>query len=277
MKGVRYGERKAGANSTQQFINSVLGQYQPLVAQNKQLQQNITSSISNQLANTSGVYVPALSPILTGTAESKELYRGIADAALKTYNFSSLGIKGGDALLSNDDAVKAQTWLSGEGKNDVMYGKLRYNDKTYLVLTKGGEDVLVPLPAEQASQLPTLKNEENTFSESINRVQNTTKTGSTNPKGTIGSAYYQAYNMPNLNKVVAVADLQRNSSNPSFQYINLAVKTPSGFKHLQLDNYPLNANDADAYIRTLNDDKIKNLYLNSDKIPQSWKEEIKNL
>ena len=277
MQGVRYGEKTGSANSNQQFINNVLGQYQPLVAKNKELQQNITSSISTQLANTSGVYVPAYSPIQTATAESKNLYRGIADAALKTYNFPTLGIKGGDALLSNDDAIKAQTWLSGEDKDDVMYGKLRYNDKTYIVLSKGGEDILVPLPAEQASQLPRLKNEESTFDETINRVQNTTKTGSTNSKGTIGSAYYQAYNMPKLNKVVAVGDLQRNSSNPSFQYINLAVKTPSGFKHLQLDDYPMNASDADMYIKTLTDDKIKSLYLNSDKIPQSWKEQIKNL
>lgn len=277
MKGVRYGETKTAVNSNQQFINSILGQYQPLVTQHKQLQENITGAISTTLANSSGTYVPAHSPIVTASAESKELYRGIADAALKTYNFPALGIKGGDALLSNDDAIKAQTWITGEGKNDVMYGKLRYNDKTYLVLTKGGEDVLVPLPAQQAAQLPKLKNEENTLDEAINRVQNSNKTGSTNPKGTIGSAYYQAYNMPKLNRVVAVGDLQRNSSDPSLQYINLAVKTPSGFKHLQLDDYPMNASDADMYIKTLTDDKIKSLYLNSDKIPESWKEQIKNL
>jgi hypothetical protein len=277
MMGARYGDEKTAANSNQQFINNVLGQYQPLVNQHRQLQENITSSISRTLANSSGTYIPAISPIVTASAESKELYRGIADAALKTYNFPALGIKGGDALLSNDDAIKAQTWLTGEGKNDVMYGKLRYNDKTYLVLTKGGEDILVPLPAQQAAQLPKLKNEENTFDEAINRVQNSNKTGSTNPKGTISSAYYQSYNMPKLNRVVAVGDLQRNSSDPSLQYINLAVKTPSGFKHLQLDDYPMNASDADMYIRTLTDDKIKSLYLNSDKIPESWKEQIKNL
>lgn len=258
-------------------VADILRTYTPILNKTQELEEKIRGAISTRLAATSGTYVPALSPITTATAEAKDRYRGIADVALKTYNFPALGIKGGDAMLSNSDVVKAQSWLSGEGKEDVIYSKLRYNDTTYLVLTKGTEDVLVPLPAAQAQQLPPIRGEENVFAERINRIQNTTPTNNTNPKGTISGAFYQSYKMPNLKNTVVVADLQRDSSDPSLQYINFAIKTPTGFKHLQLDNYPMNAQDADMFIRTLTDDKIKNIYLQSNAIPEAWKEQIKNL
>lgn len=266
------------ADAGRRKILNVFSEYAPIAKKYAKHAEDINLGVSNHLMNTSGKYTPAMSNINTPTAESRQMYEGIASTALRQFTGLFGGTKGGDALLSQDEIIKGQTWLTQEGgKADVQYKKLKYGDKTYLMLSKGTEDIAIPLSRDQAAKLPSVKGESNAYAEEVADIQRANGNGNTNATGKISDAHFQRYTMPNLKNVFAVADLQSDDQNPAIQYLNLAIKTPTGFKNLQIDDYPMDAVTAKAYVNNLTDDKIITLYLNSNKVPAAWKELIRNL
>ena len=61
----------------------------------------------------------------------------------------------------------------------------------------------------------------------------------------------------------------------ALNYLNLNIKLPSGWKNLQLDDVPLDIKNAQAEISKFTDNDVLNIYLQNDKVPQSWKDEIR--
>ena len=272
------GQSKSATGSRQNVLN-VFGQYTDALNKHSKFQNEINSAVSSVLMNKSGQYTPALSIISTPSAESREFYEGVANAALKVYNSPLGGTKGGHARLSQDDIAEAQTWLTKDGdKSDVKYSKLKYAGEDYLMLSKGQKDIMIPLPKQMASQLPTSKGESNVFAETISEVQKANGNGNTNPTGQVRDSYFQKNSFPSVKKLQIAADLQADMTDPGKNYINFAITPPGGRPLvLQLDNYPMSSVDASSFMQTATDDKIKQLYLSDPRVPQAWKDLIKKL
>lgn len=284
MGGSMFGDPKFAGQSTKaegsrRNVLNVFGQYTDALDKHSKFQNDINSATSQVLMSKTGQYTPAMSIISTPTAESREFYEGVANAALKVYNSPLGGTKGGSARLSQDDVLEAQTWLTKDGdKSDVKYSKLKYAGEDYLMLSKGQKDIMIPLPKEMAKQLPTGKNESNAFAENISEIQRANGNGNTNATGQVRDSYFQKNSFPNVKKLQIAADLQAEMTNPANNYINLAITPPGGRPLvLQLDDYPMSSVDASSWMQTATDDKIKQIYLSDPKVPQAWKDLIKKL
>jgi len=256
-------------------INAQLQKYHGLIKADKKLSEDLRNATSTYLSTTNGTYIPAVTGIVVD-AKSRPFYEAAASSALSKYSFDKLGIKGGSAMLSPSDAETARQWLSDEGKNNVQYQKLNYAGQQSLILTKEGKQIIIPLSPDQERQLPKLTGESNAFNEDINKIQMGNGNYSTNPTNDVNRSWYQPWNMQTSGLNV-YADLNRDFKDPGIQYISLSLKNKKG------EVYPLtlpqvfNANKADEFIRGLNNKDIKDLYLSSPKIPDSWKEQIRNL
>ncbi len=256
-------------------IKQQTNMYSVLVEKDLKLTNDLNSAVSTHLSTTNGTYIPAVTGIVVDT-KSRPFYEAAASSALSKYSFDKLGVKGGSAMLSAGDAETARQWLSDEGKNNIQYQKLNYAGKQSLVLTKEGKQIIIPLSPDQERQLPKLTGESNAFNESINKVQISNGNYSTNPTNDVNKSWYQPWDM-RTSGINVYADLNRDFTDPGIQYINLSLKNKKG------EVYPLtlpqsfNANKADEFIRGLSNKDIKDLYLSSPKIPDSWKEQIRNL
>jgi len=257
------------------FVKQQADLYNSLVRKDLELSKDLNNAKSTYLSTTNGTYVPAVTGIVVDP-KSRPYYEAVATSALTKYSFDKLGVKGGSAMLSNDDAVTAREWLSDEGKNNVQYQKLNYAGKQSLVLTKEGKQIIIPLSSDQEAQLPKLTGEANSFNQDINKIQIANGNLSTNPTNDVNKSYYQPWSMQTKG-INAYADLHRDPNSPDIQYINLSLKNRQGEVYPLTIDRKLNASSADEFIKGLTNKDLKDLYLSSPSIPDVWKEQIKNL
>lgn len=257
------------------MIKQQLGLYTDLIRKDSEVSRDINNAISTHLSTTNGTYVPAVTGVVVDT-KSRGFYEAAALSALSTYSFDKLNIKGGSAMLSNNDAIQAQQWLSDEGKDKIQYQKLNYAGKQSLVLTKEGKQIIIPLSPDQEKELPKLTGEANAFNEDINKIQISNGNYSTNPTNDVNKSFYQPWSMQTKG-LNAYADLRRSPNSPDIQYINLNLKNRQGEVYPLTINQKLNASSADEFIKGLTNKDIKDLYLSNPNIPDAWKEQIKNL
>lgn len=231
-------------------------------------------AVQEKLLEMSGDYVPRITTISfssEGGDIARRNWENITDAVLSRYSD-----EGGAKELNKSDIEKAKTWVSSEGKSNIIYKKLVQGDRTFLVLNKGGEEVTIPLEKIEAKQLPLVDpNEPDDEYKEVTKAQYLGN-GSTNPTGNYEDAYFGKPQMPNANLDVK-ADLSWNKSNNAKQYIQLQLNTPLGVVPLQLDDSPLSRQDAINFLRTATKNQIKQLYLKSPSIDNRYKEAIKNL
>jgi hypothetical protein len=265
-----------GTTQERGIVNGALNVYEDASKRFSTLSSNLNSEISTHLSTTNGSYIPAVTGIVVDT-KSRPYYETVASTALTKYYQPNLGVKGGSAMLSADDASTATKWLSDKEKENIQYKKLNYAGKQSLVLTKDGESIIIPLSVDQEMQLPKLTGEANAFNEDINQLQIANGNYSTNPTNDIDKSKYQPWNMQTKGLNV-YADLKRPKSNPNGQYINLYLKNKQNQIYpLQIDQKFNDASSADEFIRGLTNKDIKELYLSNPNTPESWKEQIKNL
>jgi hypothetical protein len=257
------------------FVKQLTDLYNQLVSKDSKLTYDLNNAKSSYLSTTNGTYIPAVTGIVTDP-KSRPFYEAAATSALAKYSFDKIGVKGGSSMLSPDDAVLAQTWLSDEGKSNIQYQKLNYAGKQSLVLTKEGKQIIIPLSADQERQLPKLTGEANSFNEDINRMQISNGNLSTNPTNDVNKSFYQPWSMKTQG-LNAYADLHRSPNSADIQYINLNLKNREGEVYPLTINQKLNAISADEFIKGLTNKDIKDLYLSSPNIPDAWKEKIRNL
>jgi hypothetical protein len=265
-----------GGKNLNDFNRGILKKYSEIVRKDTDLAATLHNSAASYLSTTNGTYIPAVTGIVTDTPKSRAFYETVASSALSKYSFDKLGVKGGSVMLSNEDAALAQSWLSGEGKNNIQYQKLNYGGKQSLVLTKEGKQIIVPLSPDQERQLPKLTGEANSYNEDINRIQIGNGNYSTNPTGNVNQSWYQPWDM-NVTGMNAYADLSRDYTSPDIQYINLSLKDREGTIYPLTIDRKFNASNADEFIRGLNNKDLKDLYLANPTIPAAWKEKIRNL
>jgi hypothetical protein len=248
--------------------------YNTLVSRDKTLSKELNTKVNNYLSTTSGDFVPAASAIFTPSPESKDFYANVANVAASKYSMENLGIKGGSATMSQDDAKKVKEWTSSKEKDNLTFKKLNYAGETHLVVSKDGEEIMIPLDAQQSGALPKLSGESNKFDEEIHKIQRGNGSSlSTNPTGKIEDAYYQKWKMPNVKNTVVFADLNADQATPSLQYLDINIKGKDGKMYPMTIDTPMNASDADMWIRSMTDSKWKELYLTN----PYWKNQINNI
>lgn len=231
-------------------------------------------AIATEIAKRSGTYIPRVTTINIGSEDgsiARRTWENIADVTLSRYQD-----KGGDEKLSKDDVALGKSWVSGEGKNNIIYKKLTQGGRTYLILSKDGKDVTIPLEAREARQLPLSDpNEPSAAYKDVVEAQYLFN-GSTNPTGNYKDAMFGRSRMPKANLDVK-ADLTWNKSNTAKQYIQLQLNTANGVVPLQLEDNPMSRDNAMSFIGQLTKSQIKQLYLNSPLISDRDKQAIKNL
>jgi hypothetical protein len=230
--------------------------------------------VQTTLLERNGSYVPRISTITFGSGEgdiARRSWEGIADAVLSRYEG-----EGGSKELSQSQIKTGKGWVSGEGREKIIYKKLVQGDQTFLILNKGGEEVTIPLESSEARQLPiTDRNEPNEQYRDVVKAQHLGN-GSTNPTGQYGTAYFGRAQMPNTALDIK-ADLVWNKTNNAKQYISLQLKTPNGIVPLKLDSTPLTRDQAIPYLYQMTKPQALQLYLNSPLINEKDKQTIRNL
>lgn len=273
VKSARYGNRTGLASPQQASVTNLFRQYDDVIQQGQANRRTINDLVSRDLSGKSGKYIPVISTINVGAGKEFSMARGnmeaIASAVLSRYSRDKGGAEGLDVTAANEI-------LSGDNKNDIQYQKLIQGDKTYLVLKKGTVEHAIPLTAIEAAQLPKNKNEATSTDLDVKTLQRLNG-GKTNKSGQAVDGYFQRVNFGNVKNLNVTADLSSDKSNPEIQYMSVNIKLPSGWKTLQLSQFPLDANSAAKQVHGFTDNDIKQLFLSSNSIPKSWKDEILNL
>jgi len=196
---------------------------------------------------------------------------------LMRYGSTLGGTKGGAETLSKKEIETAREWLSSKDKSSIQYKNLEQGDNKYLVMVKGTEEIVIPLTQSEYSIIPKSKF---TLSFEARRIKKFQKANAGNTNITRKDpqeAWFSQKDFPNVKNLSVTADLQADNSNDNLNYININVKLPSRWKNLQLDDFPMDVDQAILRINGLTDGYIRDLFLKSDKVPESWKEEIRNL
>lgn len=264
----------AKANLSGTTLNSWKKVYGAVAHDQLEFEKRKREAIQTEIAKRSGTYVPRVTTINISSEEgsiARRSWENIADATLSRYQG-----KGGDEKLSKEDIVLGKSWVSGEGKNNIVYKKLTQGGKTYLIMSKDGKEVTIPLETKEARQLPLSDpNEPSAAYKDVVEAQYLFN-GSTNPTGNYQDAMFGRSKMPKANLDIK-ADLTWNKSNTAKQYIQLHLNTANGVVPLQLEDNPMSRDNAMSFIGQLTKSQIKQLYLNSPLINDRDKQAIKNL
>lgn len=273
VKGNRYGLSPTAANASQSVIGGVLSQYSDVVNQGKSFRSAMNSFVSQDMLERSGKYIPSISSIFVGNSKEDNMARARMESVVGTVLSRYKRDKGGAEGL---DVPGAESFLTGDGKNDIQYQKVIQGDKIYVVMKKGAEEHMIPVTAMEAGQLPKMKGEPSALEIDITTTQ-AMNNGSTNLTGKAEDAIFQRFNFSNVKSLNVAADLKRDRSNPAIQYMTVQMKLPSGWKSLPLTDYPMDVSKAATMIGGFTDKEITQMFLDSKNVPQSWKDEIKTI
>jgi hypothetical protein len=268
--------QNAGKNpDAARTLNAVFARHKPLVEGYERDKKLYTDALKTNLLEKTGKYIPKLEAIMVSDkdgAQSRDNLETLANLALSTYTGVAGSQPGGAAELSTEQAAAAKEWLTGKDKGSIFYSKLSQGDKKFLVMQKGGQEIVVPLTPQMVGQLPKSKTEMSVGEEDIREVQQHFG-GNTNPSNDPRKAYFQPRAFSSVNKIAVTADLQKDETS-ALNFLNLNLKLPSGWKNLQLDDVPLDVPTAQTQISKFTDNDVLNIYLRSDQVPQAWKDEI---
>lgn len=271
IKSSRYGMSTSSATGGQAVVSNVFSQYDDIVAKKKDLRNQIDKAITEDLLERSGKYIPAINTIFVGGKEdlSRSNMESIAGAILSRVRRD----KGGNENLDLD---KAEAMLTGTGKGDTQYQTIVQGNETFLVLKQGAEEQTIRLTEQEKGGLPRSKNAPSQQDIDVITAQRLNN-GNTNISGKPQDAFFQRNSFANVKDLNVTADLNQNKSNSAIQYLNLNIKLPSGWKSFKITDFPMDVTSATKRINQLTDKDIKEFFLNSKSVPQSWKDELKNL
>jgi hypothetical protein len=144
-------------------------------------------------------------------------------------------------------------WLGEEiSRNNLTYSHFVQGNEHRLIVQNGNQTAQLTLTPIEAAQLPT----KNRVMPDVQRVQERLLlgNGNTNLFGSPDKAYYRPSDFTEVKSMAVTADLHE-AMNGQDVYLNLNIKTPSGWKSIQLD-VPLDINSANTYIKTANKQAI---------------------
>ena len=260
-------------------ITSLFTKYNDVLVIGKQFRNELDTKIANNLLDKAGKYIPAQYNINVSNkdgATSRDMMENIAMNTLMGFGEALGGIKGGAKDLSTSQVTTARGWLAGKDKDDIQYKKLVQGGETFLVMVKGSEEIVIPTTSQIAEQLPKNRNEVSAKEVEIRELQQMGN-GNTNITSDPTKSHFQKPTFENLKSLYATADLQWDQKNKGLNYININLKLPSGWKNIQLDDYPMDASKASERINRLTDNELKEIFLKDNRVSESVKDEIRNL
>lgn len=236
--------------------------------------------IEQNLLEKGGTFIPRQVAISFGSDEGgvkRRTWESTINTALAPYGdrLNAGGVTGGVEELSADEYETAKEWISGKDRDQIIYSKIEQGSKTFVQMTLGGKDILVPVNRNRVNRLPmTDPNAPSPEYKEIVGAQRIGK-GNTNPTGKFEDCYFDNTNIKGTRLNIG-ADLVWNKSNNDKQYISLKLNTPKGMMPLMVET-PVDRDKAITIIKSLTDKQIKELYLADPSIPENWKEVIKKL
>lgn len=247
----------------------------------KDITKDTDEDLNMDLAKKDIRYAPRLTDITFGEDKggiARNRWENYALNALMIFDKELTGMKGGSSEISKSEIKTANEWLTGTSdKGKVHYKKFSYGDSRYLVLKKGDKTIKIPLSPELASQMPLQDpNEMSSEYEEVFSLQESSG-GSTNPKGKYASSYFGKYDIPNVKDLDVRADFDWDEKDNTLQYVTLRLNTPMGVIPLQIKKSMPREAAMREFLQQLTDEQVKQLYLYDSRIPEDWKEVIKNL
>jgi len=269
-----------GNNKNVETIKKTFKLFDGVVKDNFYANEKYEEKVKKLLLERTTQYLPVVSNITVGSEEgsvSRAKYEGIAMSLLMTYGQTVAGMRGGTPEMTPQEIEKYRGWLDSEaGKKNLQYKMLTQGDKTYLMVIKGNEEALIPVPIANRYMLPSPTNVPGQNYKKVQAALNLGD-GNTNPSGLINNSYYTSTDFPNVSGLGVTADLQRVKGEENKVLINLNIKLDSGWKSLQIDNYPMDVNAAEQFVKSASNSVIKQIFLERPDVPQAWKEEIKKI
>lgn len=267
-------------NTISKTSDNIRNSYSSLISETKTFNKNLSTERKKKITEITGKYVPVQYNINVSNkdgATSRYTWEGIAGSAMMIYQQTLGGQKGGSVELSQGDIAKGRKWLTAkEGKDDIQYKKLIQGNKTFLVMAKGNDEVTIPLPDIIAARLPVNDKEPSSFNKRITESKQLGN-GNTNPNHIPSEAVIQRWDLPNIKDLNVNIDIKENKSNPGKNYVILNLSTPSGWKYMELDKYPMSSDMIEKFASGLTDKDVKTYFLNDPNVSVSLKEQIKNL
>lgn len=247
----------------------------------KDIKEDTDEQLNIDLAEKDPRYLPRLTDITFADDKggiARNRWEDYALHALSPFNKDLASMKGGSSEISKSQIKTAREWLTGTSdKGQVHYKKFSYGDSKYLVLEKGTETIKIPLTPELASQMPL--QDPNEMSSEYQKVFSTQFAfeGTTNPTGKYADSYFGKYDMPSIEELDVRADFDWDENDNTAQYVTLRLNTPIGVIPLQIKKPMPREAAMREFLQQLTDEQVKQIYLRDNRIPEDWKEVIKNL
>lgn len=223
-------------------------------------------------------FAPMAYAVETPKPEDRNRWEVLTGNVLSRYNDPLGGTRGGAEQADPDDIETAMSWLGDSDKSNLQYQPIIIpgTGKAFLNVRKGTEQVTIPLTDVEAAQLPI--NTGSTLSGPVIDVYNAQSVGrgNTNPTGKFEDAYFDRTLIPNTSLNIK-GDIQWDLSNPSRQYVKLNLKTQQGDIPITLGKFPMAREQAIAFIQSLTDKQIVDLYMQNSAVSPDQKRIIQSL
>lgn len=224
------------------LVSQYLRDFTPVVHEELSREGEIKNLVNQKLSSNVAAWVPRVELISTTTKESRENLEGVSNLVLQR-------MREGQGDYADSHSKGLAKWLGDEkSRNNLTYSHFVQGNQHRLIVQNGDEKAQITLTPTEASQLPT----KNQVMPDVMRAQERLLlgNGNTNIFGSLDKAYYRQTDFSKVKGMSVTADLHQ-AMNGQDVYLNLNIKTPSGWKSVQLDA-PLNINDANTYIKTAN-------------------------
>lgn len=243
--------------SNEKAVNERLRSFNDIYQKSNEFDKTFDQQVENKLAARTGKFTPTVEALDASNPRNRQKYEGVVSNILLRYAPGYGGLPGGDQFLSNEDAVKAQTWFSGEGRGDIQYKRITQGGDDYIMMMKGSDKVMIKMTPEEAAQ-PALVTTVDRYGQSILDKQKLFG-GSTNATGKVEDAQFPRNSFKNTRKYAVVGDLKNDPTSPYQNYINLKIKINGSWQPIQLDRNPMSAVEANSIITNMTDEDVERL------------------
>lgn len=239
-----------------------------------ELNQDVQKAYAEKIQS----FVPMSFSVETPKPEDRNRWEVLTGTILSRYNDPLGGTRGGAEQVNPDDIETVKSWLVNSDKSNLQYQPIIIpgSGKTFLNVIKGTEEVVIPLTAIEASQLPI--NTGNALSSQTIDVYNAQAIGrgNTNPTGNFNDSYFDRTLIPNTTLNIK-GDIQWDLNNPNRQFVKLNLRTPQGDIPLTLGKFPMQRDQAIGFIQSLTDKQIVDLYMQNPAVSPDQKRIIQGL
>jgi hypothetical protein len=247
LQNSRYGTQ--GFSKSEAQLASILDTYAPLkYAQSSNLGM-INREVETRLLPRAGNWMPKIANLDTPKPEARNHLENLATSIVNRKVYEKETNEG----LDLDEALK---WMNSKDKSDLQFKVFQQGGTTQLWVQKGEDIQKMNITPKEAAQLPSADQYLQSGADLDMATRLMLGGGNTNPTGNLYNSYRKKNDFKNVKDLNVTADFQQDYDTPGKIYINLNLKTPMGWKNIQLDDTPMDVNTAEGYIQRAPDTEI---------------------